>query len=108
MPNLEDVFLELCLQDGDMETSKGREEREKRPAIINCTKSNKDQTKASSKVGDPLLSEKGNAPKVKQYLLLFQSCASFGALHFVLYNDLSTQTGSNVEMDRDILIQAFL
>ena len=102
MPNLEDVFLELCLQDGDMETSKGREEREKRPAIINCTKSNKDQTKANSKVGDPLLSEKGNVPTVKKYLLLFQNCASFGVLHFVLYYDLWTQTGSNVEIDRDI------
>ena len=34
-PNLEDVFLELCLRDGDLETAKVREERSKRSSIFN-------------------------------------------------------------------------
>ena len=33
-PNLEDVFLDLCMQDGDMETAQVREERSTRPNII--------------------------------------------------------------------------
>ena len=33
-PNLEDVFLDLCMQDGDMETAEVREQRKARPAII--------------------------------------------------------------------------
>jgi len=32
--SLEDVFLELCLQDGDMETAKVREERKDREDIV--------------------------------------------------------------------------
>ena len=33
-PNLEDVFLELCLQDGDLETARVREQRSERPDIL--------------------------------------------------------------------------
>ena len=33
-PNLEDVFLELCLLDGDMETAKVRAERQERTPLI--------------------------------------------------------------------------
>ena len=36
-PNLEDVFLELCLRDGDLETIKNREARSKRPNIFNVS-----------------------------------------------------------------------
>ena len=36
-PNLEDVFLELCLRDGDLETSKHREVRAKRQNIFNVS-----------------------------------------------------------------------
>ena len=32
--NLEDVFLSLCMQDGDLETAETREDRKQRPAII--------------------------------------------------------------------------
>ena len=33
-PNLEDVFLELCMRDGDLENIKSRESRSKRPNIF--------------------------------------------------------------------------
>ena len=50
-PNLEDVFLELCLQDGDVETASVREKREERPTIYKKANNNSSQTKA-----EPLLS----------------------------------------------------
>ena len=31
---MEDVFLELCLQDGDLETARVREQRSERPDIL--------------------------------------------------------------------------
>ena len=33
-PSLEDVFLELCVRDGDLEDIKNRKERSKRPNIF--------------------------------------------------------------------------
>ena len=36
-PNLEDVFLELCIRDGDLETMQNRKERSKRPKIFNVS-----------------------------------------------------------------------
>ncbi len=38
-PTLEDVFLELCLRDGDLETAKVREQRNARSPIVKSTKS---------------------------------------------------------------------
>lgn len=37
-PNLEDVFLELCLQDGDLETTRVREQRRSRSPIFKAIK----------------------------------------------------------------------
>ena len=56
-PNLEDLFLELCTQDGDMETARGREHRKKRQPIVKVDTPKKktkkaDQTKDTT---DPLL-----------------------------------------------------
>eukprot|EP00095_Tigriopus_kingsejongensis_P003146 maker-scaffold662_size116868-snap-gene-0.17 protein:Tk03146 transcript:maker-scaffold662_size116868-snap-gene-0.17-mRNA-1 annotation:"abc transporter" len=53
-PSLEDVFLELCLQDGDLETTKVREERSKRKSILKFSK--KKKTDKSGALG---LSESG-------------------------------------------------
>ena len=37
-PTLEDVFLELCLRDGDLETAKVREQRNSRTPIVKAKK----------------------------------------------------------------------
>merc|ERR1712113_1347247 len=47
-PNLEDVFLELCLRDGDLETIKNREARSKRPNIFNKKRKNDDSADRDS------------------------------------------------------------
>jgi len=38
-PTLEDVFLELCLRDGDLETAKVRAQRNARSPIVKSNKS---------------------------------------------------------------------
>lgn len=52
-PNLEDVFLALCMQDGDLETTKTREERKSRPSIVKHDKAEADnliQSKTNGQV----------------------------------------------------------
>ncbi len=57
--NLEDVFLGLCMQDGEMETAENREQRKSRPSIV------KKPGDAGSKTEDALLKPDLNGVVVK-------------------------------------------
>ena len=54
-PTLEDVFLGLCMQDGDLETSKVREERKIRSPIVKEGKEKADMSTSQS--DDPLIAK---------------------------------------------------
>ncbi len=67
-PNLEDVFLELCLRDGVMETAKVREERQSRKSKFPIVRLKKDKNSNNGVVnnGDINQEEKEEAPKKKK------------------------------------------
>ena len=64
MASLEDVFLELCMQDGDLETAKIREEREERPAIVKKSTAKKLTSGQDDLKSNPLLSENNKKVQV--------------------------------------------
>ena len=65
-PNLEDVFLSLCMQDGDLETARTRERRKSRPDIIKSkTKSKQTEAENNKLTEDPLIAKMENEKDVK-------------------------------------------
>nr|AHK05672.1 ATP-binding cassette transporter sub-family H 103004 [Tigriopus japonicus] len=77
-PNLEDVFLDLCLQDGDLETAKVREERTQRRSILKFSKKKSEAAKPDLENGQgcQMVVTNGKGPKPKEKVSATNSTAS--------------------------------
>ena len=68
-PNLEDVFLELCMRDGDLENIKSRESRSKRPNIFKVSSNNLFQIRIRQLVEHYWIT--GNSVKCERIIIIF-------------------------------------